>query len=163
MIRVPPTIHRPRVLAALASAAAAAGVAACLSLFMLASVLPAQPIGIQAGADRLEATLATADWRAPGPGPVVYLATASDCAACADYTARAVSELQHDGYEVRILALRPGGDGPRHRALRSVVAENGGEMRLPAMFWREGHRWVAAFGGDVDVRERVRSDLGPET
>lgn len=151
-------------LSALASSAAAAGVAACLSLFGLASALDASPVYLQAGTDRLEATLATADWRAPGRGgPVVYLATAPDCAQCSLYMQQAMNELRQDGFEVRVLSLKPGGNGPRHRALRAVVAENGADMRLPAMFWRSGDRWRAAFGDDVDVRQRVRSDSGPET
>ncbi|HWA01374.1 MAG TPA: hypothetical protein VG841_13775 [Caulobacterales bacterium] len=161
MIRVPPQIRRPGVLGALASLTAAMGVAACVSLFGLASALDAAPVEIQAGAEQLEATLAKADWRAPGRGPVVYLATAQDCQTCTAYTARAVEELRRDGYEVWILALKPGGNGPRHRVLRAVVAENGADMRLPALFWRRGARWRAAFGAEVDARQRVLAD--PET
>lgn len=164
MIRVPPQINRPRLLTALVGLAAAGGISACFSLFSLAAALGSSPLGIRAGADRLEATLATADWRQPGRGgPVVYLATAEDCTPCMEYTSRAIRELRQDGYEVRVLELMPGGSGPRHTVLRDIAAENGADMQLPAMFWRHGGEWRADFGGDRDVRQTLRADLGPDT
>jgi len=165
MIRLPPQIKRPKLFVTLASLSALAGVCASLSLFSLASTLSAEaPLGIHARTDQLEATLATADWRAPGAGgPVVWLAVAPDCVSCADYATRAVRELNHDGYEVRVLRLLPGGYGFRHRALRDVAQANGASLQLPALFWRRGEEWRADFGGEHDVRQALRDDLGPET
>ncbi|MES1156639.1 MAG: hypothetical protein ABUL73_02560 [Alphaproteobacteria bacterium] len=165
MIRLPKQIRRPRLLAALIAASAIASLSACLSLFSLSATLSAEtPLGLHAATDQLEATLATADWRAPGAGGrVVWLAVAPDCAACAPYAVRVIRELSGDGYEVRVLRLLPGGYGSRRRALRDVAAANGAALQLPALFWRRGDEWRADFGGDRDVREALRDDLGPDT
>lgn len=162
MIRNPPQIVRPKLLGALATLSGAAGFAACMSVFNLAAAVGAPAVEIRAGADRLEATLASAPIVCTGEKEsVVWLVTAPDCPECISFTVDAVADLQAAGFEVRMLTLRPGGNGPRHVALRSVAAENGADMELPAVFWRRGEEWRAAFGDDADP-EQLAPELEPE-
>lgn len=162
MIRNPPQIVRPKLLGALAGLSAAAGMAACLSMLNLAAVAAAPSVEIRAGADRLEATLASAPIVSEGArDSVVWLVTAPDCQECTRFTVQAVNDLQAAGYEVRMLTLRPGSEGARHVALRSVAAQNGADMELPAVFWRRGEEWRAAFGRGAKP-EQLAPALEPE-
>jgi hypothetical protein len=147
----------------MASLSACAGVAACVSLLSLATVLERGPVELQAGAERLEATLTSSPVAARGGhGPVVWALTAPDCRDCQEFTQEDVAALQAAGFEVRVITFRPGGNGPRRRAIAAVAAANGADMRLPALIWRRGHEWRAAFGREPDAAEFVRADLGPE-
>jgi hypothetical protein len=163
MNRSPLQIKRPRLLGAMASLSASAGLAACMSLLVLATALEGGPVQLQAGAERLEATLSSGPVVASGgDGPIIWALTAPDCAECRDFATVDIAELRAEGFDVRLVSLRPGGVGPRHRAIAAVAAANGADMRLPALIWRSGGEWRAAFGRGSHASKLVRADLGPE-
>lgn len=161
MIGSSPQIKRPRVLGIVAAAAIAAGAAASLSAFNLSLAHEPAALDIRAGTDRLEATLEAAPPAMSDDLPIVWAVTAPDCVACAAFTESDLAELRENGFEVRVLELSAG-NGPRRIALTSVVAENGAELELPALFWRRGNVWRASFGPDAAAPEHVRADFNPE-
>lgn len=48
-----------------------------------------------------------------------------------------------------------------HDRIAAIVARNGGEMRLPALFWRRGPEWRAAIGRNGAIADRALRELGP--
>lgn len=147
----------------MASLSACAGVAACISLLFLATTLEQGPVALRAGAERLEATLISSPAVSiGGEGPVIWALTAPDCADCPDFAREDLAELRDEGFDVRVITLRAGGNGPRHRAIAAVAEANGADMRLPALIWRSSGEWRAAFGSDSHASKLVRADLGPE-
>ncbi|MBT9445707.1 MAG: hypothetical protein IV086_08420 [Hyphomonadaceae bacterium] len=115
-------VQRPALLVLMCAIVLASGLTAGGGLLLRHQARLAGPVTLTSGAAAMEVALLDAPWLGPeNDGPVVWVITPADCAACGALPPTVLTALADEGVDVRIVAVAAR-EGARAEAAESAAA-----------------------------------------